>query len=348
MSYELPIVGPHEIPGFNGVGSINLEDFNRVTPPKQIGGEFQYIGVIDLSTVDENDEMWLNIGIREQGNTEERIESFVNKFEVSGFKTTYVPPIMGTDGKPRDGRGRVIAAKRRGERYIPAYFYAYDDTSERCRVTNGLTENFRHDPAWKATMESVITAGLYLIKLQELSLTETSIRNWMMSDLHVEEHFAGHNITKMVNSIMDRGVDGGDPLTLVQSREKWVQFCEKAKIPLDNKSTFLFAVDSETYPFRAWCQHVLPAIVDNRAPVQLILYTNKHVPAEARKLVKNFQAKMEYLLDSSYLMVEKDYSPVLNLPVKTVPFEILGCVPQVIGKHDKYMKSSQLVPVQDY
>ena len=78
-----------------------------------------------------------NVGIEKEGNTEERIEAFMNKYEVEGWKTSYVPPLMSTDEDPRDGRGRIISAKRRGERYMPVYYYVIEDDSEKSRVTDG-------------------------------------------------------------------------------------------------------------------------------------------------------------------------------------------------------------------
>ena len=52
-------------------------------------------------------------------------------------------------------------------------------------------------------------------------------------------------------------------------------------------------------------------------------------------------------------MVEKDYAPgwplgELQLPVKTKPFELLGCIPQIIGKLDGYRKGCRLVPIDSY
>ena len=43
MTYEMPhIEGPHQIPGFNGVGEINLEDYitKKVSPPEIRAGNF--------------------------------------------------------------------------------------------------------------------------------------------------------------------------------------------------------------------------------------------------------------------------------------------------------------------
>tara|TARA_B100000902_G_C27221943_1_gene870142 strand:+ start:218 stop:1288 length:1071 start_codon:yes stop_codon:yes gene_type:complete len=356
MTYEmLHIEGPHRIPGFNGVGEINLEDYitKKVFPPKIRSGKFSHIGVLDLRTVDENDPIWENIGIREEGNTEDRIETFENAYAVEGFKTDVIPPMMGTDGKPRDGRGRIISAKRRDERFIPVFWYVIEDDSEKSRVTDGLENNLRHPVSFAATMESVVIGCLYLIKCNELPFNEVSIRDYLHKELNIEQSFATHNITKIITSILNRGVAGGDPLVRIKDRKKWEIFCEKAGKKIDNKNVFLMAVDSDTYPLRAWCQHILPAIVNNNDPIEIVFYSKKHVPAEARKNIKKFQKDLKNFLTSSYLMVEKDYAPdwmmgELKLPVKSIPYKILGCIPQVIGKHESYDRGYRFVPIENY
>tara|TARA_B100001778_G_C18564575_1_gene619430 strand:- start:145 stop:1278 length:1134 start_codon:yes stop_codon:yes gene_type:complete len=356
MTYEMShIEGPHQIPGFNGVGEINLEDYIKkmVLPPRILAGKFSHIGSLDLSIVDENDPMWENVGIREEGNTRDRIETFENTYEVEGFNTDFVPPMIGTDGKPRDGRGRVIAAKRRGEKFIPAFYYVIEDDSEKSRVSDGLTQNLRHPASFTATMESVVIGCLYIIKCGELALNEVGIRNYLHNELNIEKSFSTGNITKIINSILKRGVAGGDPLVHVKDRKKWEAYCEKSGKKVDNKTVFLLSADSDTYAYRAWCQHILPSIVKNDSPIEIILFSNNHIPAEARKNIEKFQDNVKFFLDASYLMVEKDYAPgwtmgELKLPVKSVPYKILGCIPQVIGKHDSYARGYRFVNIENY
>ena len=355
MSYEMPIEGAHQIPGFNGHGVINLEDYitKNVFPPKIKGGTFSHIGVLDLKEVDENDDKWLNVGIREDGNTEERIQCFENGFEVEGFKTKDSPPLIGTNGDPRDGRGRIIAAKRRGERYIPVFYYVIPDDYLKSKITDGLTENLRHDPSFGATMESVTLGCLLLIKQGEMSLSEVEIRKYLHDDLNIQGHFASHNITKIVTSILRRGVGGGDPLVLVQDAKKWKEWCKKAGVVVDGKKVVLLSADNETYPWRAWCQHILPAIVKNDQPIEIIPYSNKHIPAEARKNIQAFKKELQFCLESSYLMVEKDYAPTwsmgnLERPVKNVPYICYRTLPQIIGKHDSAKKGYRFIEIDNY
>jgi hypothetical protein len=242
MTYELPIVGSQQIPGFNGVGTIDLTDYlsNKVVPPVMEGYKFEYVSNLDLSTVDEDDPAWSNDLIRSEGTIKERIDEFENKFEVSGFKTCYVPPMIDTKQTPIDGRGRVMGAKKRGERFIPVFVYSRIDKTETCRVA-------------KATREDVVVSALGLIKLGELENDEVDIRSFLMNRIHINKYFNARNITLIVDAITKRAA-AGDAVVRVANREDHVRWCEKkAGIKIDNKKTWLFSVEQDTYAMRALC-----------------------------------------------------------------------------------------------
>ena len=121
------IVGPIKLPGFNGVGDINLENFIGMEIEIPKGYEFESLGSLDLDTeVDELDDIWSNDGVREEGNTEERIQALENNFSIKGFLTNYTPGMGSKDstGKenPVEGRGRALAGKRNGEKKICCIF----------------------------------------------------------------------------------------------------------------------------------------------------------------------------------------------------------------------------------
>jgi hypothetical protein len=186
-----------------------------------------------------------------------------------------------------------------------------------------------------------------------MSLSEVEVRKYLHDDLNIQGHFASHNITKIVTSILRRGVGGGDPLVLVQDAKKWKEWCKKAGVVVDGKKVVLLSADNETYPWRAWCQHILPAIVKNNQPIEIIPYSNKHIPAEARKNIQAFKKELQFCLESSYLMVEKDYAPTwpmgnLELPVKNVPYICYRTLPQIIGKHDSAKKGYRFIEIDNY
>ena len=348
----LPIVGDRCRTVLGKEIDLTVYDNLETKPPEIKSGSFQHVGWFDLDTIDPNDNIWYQDGIREEGTyTKEREETFENSYETKGWLTKYIPPMFTLCGKPKDGRGRILSLwelYKRGltGRWAPSYFYIETDDSKKAEVTDGLTNNLRHDPAFKATMESVIMGCLLLIKQNELALNEVAVRDYLFSDLKIEEHFSEGNITKIVNAILKRGVGGGDPLVRVEVRKKHEAYCEKAGYKLDKK-TILLCCDSDTYAFRAWCQYILPAITKNNDPIRIILFTNNHVPAEARKNVKKFKTNVDYFLEASFLMVAKDLG-LPEIPVKTQPYQLLGCVPQIIGKHDGYRKGSRLVPIDSY
>jgi hypothetical protein len=351
MSYEIPIVGPHQIPGFNGTGVINLEDYYTVEIPEMEGYQFEYISSLDLSTVDEYEEIWLNDHIRDEGNTEERIENFVVTFEVGGFKTKHTPPQIITDGKPIDGRGRVIAAKRRGEKYIPVLVYSRIDKSELCRLANALIRNLEHDPASKATRKDVIATCLGAINSGELECEETDVRSFLMNRVRVHRYFNAGNITIIVNEVIKLGKAGAS-VVRVQDRkahEHWID--KNLGIKVDNKKTWLFSVDQPTYTYRALCEAVLDSVINDKDPAQIILYTNLTIPQDARERLKKFVTDLDKFVNASYKMVAKDifadnHQMISAFKCNNKPYVILGARAQFIGEHDLNAKS--LVPIENY
>ena len=186
------IVGPHKLPGFNGVGEINLEEF--IGRPIEIpeGYEFESLGSLDLDTeVDELDDIWSNDGVREEGNTEERIQALENNFSIKGYITKYTPGMGSKDsnGKenPVEGRGRALAGKRNDEKKIPWINLKKIEPGEMARISGGVLENLKHDPATKGTREDVITAGLTLINLGELEPNEVEINDWLKNRLDIKD-----------------------------------------------------------------------------------------------------------------------------------------------------------------
>ena len=348
----LPIVGDRCRTVLGKEIDLTVYDNLETKPPEIKSGSFQHVGWFDLDTIDPNDNIWYQDGIREEGTyTKEREETFENSYETKGWLTKYIPPMFTLCGKPKDGRGRILSLwelykKGLTGRWAPSYFYIETDDSHKATVTDGLTNNLRHDPAFKATMESVVIGCLLLIKEKELALNEVAVRDYLFKELKIQEHFSESNITKIVNSVLRRGIGGGDPLVRVEVRYKHEAFCDIAGYKLDKK-TILLCCDSDTYAFRAWCERILPAITNNSDPVRIILFTNNHVPAEARKKVKKFAANLEYFVDASFLMVAKDLG-LPEIPVKNQPYELLGCIPQVYGAHDGYNKAYRLVPIDKY
>ena len=133
------IAGPKKLPGFNGVGEINLEDYVGMEIDIPEGYSFGTLGSLDLDEeVDELDDVWSNDGVREEGNADDRIDSLQNSYSVNGYKTKDEPGMGSKDsnGKelPVEGRGRAIAGKRNKEKRIPWINLNKDEPGELARI----------------------------------------------------------------------------------------------------------------------------------------------------------------------------------------------------------------------
>ena len=345
------IAGPKKLPGFNGVGEINLEDYKGMEIDIPEGYSFSSLGSLDLEEeVDELDDVWSNDGVREEGNADDRIDSLQNSYSVNGYKTKDEPG-MGSkdpDGKelPVEGRGRAIAGKRNKEKRIPWIHLNKDEPGELARISAGVLANLKHDPATKATREDVITAGLKLIGDKELNPNVVDINTWLKDRLHIHKFFKQSNITLIVDGIIKRHKEGENAVR-IKERKPWIDVLKKDfKIEVDNKTTFLFSMDSDTYSCRAFCEAVLEHGLSY--PVEIIPYTKKKLPSEARQKLKSFLADLERYVRLMYKTVGDRKDCTFKKINPSDHYIIKGCIPQFIVDHQDEWDSKELIDVDHY
>ena len=340
------IVGPIKLPGFNGVGEINLEDFIGMEIEIPEGYEFESIGSIDLDTeVDELDDIWSNDGVREEGNTEERIQALENNFSIKNYLTKYTPG-MGSEEGPVEGRGRALAGKRNGEKKMPWINLRKIEPGEMARISGGVVENLKHDPATKGTREDVITAGLTLIGKGELEANKVDINEWLKTRLHINKYFTQRNVTLIVDGIVKRSAEGENTVR-IKERKPWMEILNKEfHIPVDNKTTFLFSMDADTYTCRCFCEAVLEH--GSKTPVDIILYTKKRLPSEARKKKVKFLTDIERYTRLIYKAVGNRRDTEFKNVDPSKHYRIKGCIPQFIADHKDEWNSKELVDVDAY
>ena len=214
----LVIVGPRVQRVLDRDVDLKLYNHEETSPPDILTGTFDHVGWFDLDTVDPDDIIWYQDGIREAETdqfTQLRLDQFTNSYQTEGWLTKFIPPMFTLTGKPIDGRGRILSLWEQYKagltgRWAPAYFYTEGDDSVMAEVTDGLSNNLRHNPAFKATRESVITGTCVIIGKGELDFNEVAVRHYLYSKLKIEKHFNQGNITTIVNGIMKRGASGGD------------------------------------------------------------------------------------------------------------------------------------------
>tara|TARA_Y100000746_G_C15433631_1_gene419718 strand:+ start:479 stop:1534 length:1056 start_codon:yes stop_codon:yes gene_type:complete len=346
-------------PGFNGQGSIDLSDYDSLTPRDQIDAKFLHFDFLNLDEVPIDDDCYFNLAIRTETPDEfrKRVDDIRINFETNGFKMTYWPPCFGTDGKPRDGRGRIKAAKENGEKWLPIAVYDYRSDSNLNYITNGILAN-DHDPAVRPKLNDFVTAAVTLISINELENDWDVLSDWLYHKVKIERFMKGqHNYTKILNQISDIADNGDSTLVDLRSSDDWKSWIKTNLKWEDRTDYILTAVNNVTYVNRTWCENILPKISKGDTPVNIVLYTKSRTPEVARADVSKFVKAIDKHYATSYKMVNDELGSKMSITVPEKherPYRFVGAVPQFYGKHcgvdseGNQILANKLISLSDY
>lgn len=312
-----------------------------------------------IGHLNEDDPMLNNKGIRNKQNYDasqavQKDEALAHDYGRIGWDSEFFPPIIDQNQDVKDGRGRIRSALKKKEQWIPAALYSFDygDRESRISITNGLILN-KHPIAEEAKMKDFIAGGVTLIlDDKQLELDKTKISDWLYNDCDIEDFFDNRSgtITKIIDGIYDRAKLGGDALLNIDSRERWIKYCntcDELPSPINDDSLLLFA-EGGMRPMQTWFRHILPRAAAGKM-TYIVLYTTHEIPSKAREGMKDFGKQLKRAHDLSFNMVEKNTNIKFGEEVKGVKFKVLGCIPQVYNeKHQNLFKQGKLISVEDY
>ena len=334
-------------PGFNGQGTIDLNDLTRLHERQFKDAHFSHFEFSDLEKIDTEGEQFWNTGVRESTENEERIESFRVSFRHKNFETTYWPPCKDVNGRWMDGRGRIIAAQKNGERWIPTAVYTRDDDSIRNTVTNGLIAN-KHTPQYPASFDDYVAGGVHLISTGELKAENKAVSDWLYHDLKIEEVYDNSingQVTRLCEKVIARARQDTS-LVRVKDPKFWKSWL-KNNLGYQNSDYTLVNMTGDTYTERLWCRHILPALDDGSAPVNIVYYSTSLSPKDMRTGLKRSMLLLERFHRTSYELVNRQMPSELTLsPSEARPYTILGAVPQILLDHN--CRGANLVKVEKY
>jgi len=326
--------------------------------------DFQYHKFLDLDTVDTETEAFEQVGIKQGDLVYDEIDAMVDDLLIHGWrKDRFVQtlPEYDTDNNPIEGRVRTKAMKRKSQvvptvygvdaRWMPISVYKWrrDVTLRQKRVL--IESRNTRPPATKQTRKTFINAGVYLCTQGELDPNNAKdVDRYVRGESSASDVFTdiGGHLTYIVNQIMKRGqsMNQGVAHTKSLGRKGWVDKVTKDGYKLENKKIVLTSVDEVTYAYRAFAEHILPAIREDKIPVKFILYTNKDDANEAKEAMNSFVTLIDKLWEDVFGGVNKVTKANFNPKDFDNPYIILGAVPQVIGRHN--LDSVKLVPIDGY
>ena len=316
---------------------------------------------MDISDYTMDDERLSNIAVRADQNIGSLSEDISHSYKHEGWDCGYFPPIIGTDGVPRDGRTRIRAALLCGEKFIPCAIYSYDDNdSVKNNITNGLIAN-KHRPQKRATWQDFIAAGVKIIHSGELPCDIKSIEYWLYNDVDIAYFYSnvGGNITKLAKQIYDKAKrNKGGHLLVLRERSEWVDWLTKS---IDKRSSYYrqeFGIESfDDIAFydsggnraeQVYCRYLLPNASQNKV-TNIVLYSVNDDPEIATQNHVDFISKLEKYHEQMYSWVNREVTGVrLMKPHKSSLWRVIGIMPQFLNEnHKKLYKNHLLASMND-
>jgi len=326
--------------------------------------DFLYHKFLDLDTVDTDTKEFDQVGIKQGDKVDDEIDKMVDSLRMNGWAKEHELPFFDEEGHPIEGRVRTKSMKRKSQlvptvygvdaRWMPISVFRWKKGVTLRQKTIFMERKNTEKNIYPHTIQNrstFINAGAMLCSKGELDpFNIKDVDNYVRHESSAPDIFSddGGNLAKIVNGIMKRGQASVNGVlnTKTLSRAGWVTKLEEDGYVLKNKKLVLTNADESTYAMRAFFEHIFPAIKEDKNPVEFILYTNKDDANEATESVKSFVKLMDKLWEDTFCGVNKTTKANFNTSDFDKPYNILGAVPQVIGRHD--LDSIKLVPINKY
>lgn len=349
--------------------NISLADYDRLhsanANDRQVNAKFIKFCWLDISNRTVKDLDLTNEDIRDEQN--DRNEDLQNlKISISrGWDNTFFPPCYGTDGRFRDGRGRVLTAIEKGEQWMIVALYSYaDDMPVTNYLANGLLANALHAQATLSKMKDYEGAGVRAILSGELKNDKLSVDDFLYRVCRIELRFPGNvggPITKIRDNIMKRAAEGVNGASVRRKNEdEWKQWLEDsiARNPIhwyqthniSDVSDIAFHKTGRGAAERILTRHILAdgGAADGKM-TNIVLYGDgtreslikEHVAFE--EALQNFYNNMYKWINHEIIGIELKHD--INSPM----WKILGVMPQFIDDehHDVAYNKGHLISMND-
>lgn len=336
--------------------TIDLNKLNDYPDPEVKGGTFEGWAFVDLTNevtqkkLTQQDE---NTDARANGNDWGHINRLNSSFAVDGFqydKFASDPITLDIERMEIDnGRSRTKAAQQNHEKVLPVAMFSYAEKTAKTRKIVGLKAN-KHLPALRVTRNDVIQAVVDLIvNKKELDCTRHAIERFLEDDLEVYTFMRPGDVTIIINEAYEIASTGQLNLMLLKERGEWIDFFRHQGMNMDNY--VLCQVDRTWNVSNVWRLDILPRFANGLGKAKLILFTKEKLPSNARDNMDRFKEDLESLYQQTYALVNAEVNGNESAkvefgprPLPNRPWEIVGCAPQIVGKHDGQI----LVPLNKY
>lgn len=322
---------------------------------------------LDLSTKNEDDDEFTNVGVRDEQNTGTAVDEMESSIRADGWLIDYFPGIVFSDYKLKEARTRALALMRLGVRYMPVALCSPLIDGKRGEINTGIKANY-HPVQRRVVQEDFIVAGCTGIDHGVLNRNKTDIERWLHDELNIEKIYpanAGGSITKITNAIYARSEGDTAKIVRKKSREDWMEWLSNSSDMKDeagNRIDPYVQLDSDPdfalyKPGMTNTARLIRTMLENGAAgrhTYVVFYDDTQRSRESlKKEFQNMQSDIESAHANIFNYAQKSLDMkgmnICEMDNK-VQFTILGAVPLMMdgNGHEKAYAAHRLIPLNKF
>jgi len=322
---------------------------------------------LDLSTKNENDDEFTNVGVRDEQNQGTAVTDMENAIRVDGWLKNHFPGIVFADQKLKDARTRALALMKLGVRYMPVALCSPLVEGVRGELNTGLLGNY-HPVQRRVVQDDFIIAGCKAIDEGVLKRNKVDIERWLYEELNIEKIYpanAGGSITKIINAIYLRSEGDTAKIVRKKDREQWIDWLDKSpdmkdsdgvridpRVQLDTQPDFAIYKPGQTNIAR-----LIRTILENGASgrhTYVVFYDDSQ---RSRETLKQEFLNMRSEIECAHANIFNYAQRSLNIKGMNISemennnqYTILGVVPLMMdgNGHEKAYAAHRLIPLDKF
>lgn len=194
----------------------------------------------------------------------------------------------------------------------------------------------------------------WLFSIKRFLAPKRCICEFIVDDCNGHNILSPNNVTIAIEQAFEIAQKGLCELIHKKERGEWKKWLSANGY--DPSDYVLCQVDRKWNVADIWMDDILPKYRMFSNKPKLLLFTKEKIPRIAKERMTKFKEDLEQIYQDTYKLVNYEMgkrtgnavSVYADEELNNRPYEIVGCMPQIIGEHDEEYKMGQIIPLNVY
>ena len=303
-----------------------------------------------------------NIAIRAKQNQQKNDVRIARDYKRRGWN--YGPFPLQVDintGIPKNGRTRIRAALRNGEKFIPCAWFNYEETKEVSNLVQQLSEGLIGNDGLVSEVtkfEDLVEAGIEAVTKGGVKEDKQTILELLANEWEADRFVDISEYSDIADQILDAVHEGQEAMRMMDRSEVLdylrhspdlpkdavVDVPLDRPIPVGKKRVFVYSAPSKSNRGRLWgnIAHEIPK------GSYVVLYTTKKFPSKIKKDYTEFMKYQDDRYEECFQIVNDTYKGINIEAPKQKPWKCIGVIPQLNNReHETLVQFRKLTQIKD-